>query len=601
MARIRQEDIEAVKERTDIVALVGQYLTLKKTGHDSMSGLCPFHQEKTASFSVSPSKGVFYCFGCGEGGDSITFLRKLENLSYVESVERLAQLAGVTLRYEEGSAAERRAAQRRDALFRANEQAARLYQGLLVEGREGADAREYVGERGVTPESIEGFGIGYAPGYPDFLLRRLAKDLGPDVLIEAGLATKGQDGVVRDRFRNRLTFPIQDLQGRYLGFGARILPGDARAGEMAKYLNTAETPIYRKGEVLYNLHRARQPVARSGQVFVVEGYTDVIGLAQAGIENAVATCGTALGEGHFKLLSRFAHKAVLAFDSDEAGARAAERAFAYHETYPVQSLVMIMPEGLDPAEFVAKHGAEAVQEAAGRARPLVEYMIRRTVDRHELSNVEGQSAAVAEVLPMLQNLQDPVRRGEYAHLLADLAGVSDESVRQALQRRLGGHPEQVEKTMKRASARDRVEREMLRLLARDQAVFEEFSPKLTDEHVRTPAGRALLAALRQAGGDVSSVAGGEDPKLASAASALAVEPLEGDPTPEYATHVFLRLQEFALKAKSDELRIMLQKKNPQTDPDYDALFEQLVKIDGELRRIRQGLLDSDGSQTDGRT
>ncbi|HYY08979.1 MAG TPA: DNA primase [Actinomycetota bacterium] len=592
MARIRQEDIEAVKDRTDIVALVGQYLTLKKTGHDSMSGLCPFHQEKTASFSVSPSKGVFYCFGCGEGGDSITFLRKLENLSYVEAVERLAQLAGVTLRYEEGSAAERRAAQRRDALFHANEQAARLYREMLVDGREGTDAREYVKERGLSPESIEGFGIGYAPGYPDFLLRRLAKDLGPDVLIEAGLATKGQDGVVRDRFRNRLTFPIQDLQGRSLGFGARILPGDARAGEMAKYLNTAETPIYRKGEVLYNLHRARQPVARSGQVFVVEGYTDVIGLAQAGIENAVATCGTALGEGHFKLLSRFAQKAVLAFDSDEAGARAAERAFAYHETYPVQSLVMIMPEGLDPAEFVAKHGAEAVQEAAGRARPLVEYMIRRTVDRHELSNVEGQSAAVSEVLPMLQELQDPVRRSEYAHLLADLTGVSDDSVRTALQRRLGGHPEQVEKAVKRASARDRVEREMLRLLARDGSVFEEFAPQLTDEHVRTPAGRALLAALRQAGGDVSSVAGSEDPKLASAASALAVEPLEGDPTPDYAAHVFTRLQEFVFKAKSDELRIRLQKMNPQTDPGYDELFEELVRIDGELRRIRQGLLDS---------
>jgi DNA primase len=464
---------------------------------------------------------------------------------------------------------------------------------MLVEGREGADAREYVKERGLSPESIEGFGIGYAPGYPDFLLRRLAKDLGPDVLIEAGLATKGQDGMVRDRFRNRLTFPIQDLQGRSLGFGARILPGDARAGETAKYLNTAETPIYRKGEVLYNLHRARQPVARSGQVFVVEGYTDVIGLAQAGIENAVATCGTALGEGHFKLLSRFAQKAVLAFDSDEAGARAAERAFAYHETYPVQSLVMIMPEGLDPAEFVAKHGAEAVQEAASRARPLVEYMIRRTVDRHELSNVEGQSAAVSEVLPMLQELQDPVRRSEYAHLLADLTGVSDDSVRTALQRRLGGHPEQVEKTVKRASARDRVEREMLRLLARDGSVFEGFAAQLTDEHVRTPAGRALLAALRQAGGDVSAVAGGEDPKLASAASALAVEPLEGDPTPDYATHVFTRLQEFVFKAKSDEVRMRLQKMNPQTDPGYDELFEELVRIDGELRRIRHGLLDSD--------
>jgi DNA primase len=463
---------------------------------------------------------------------------------------------------------------------------------MLAEGREAEEARAYVEERGLSAESLEGFGVGYAPGYPDFLLRRLSKDFGPEILLEAGLASRGEDGVVRDRFRGRLTFPIQDLQGRYLGFGARILPSDARAGEMAKYLNTAETPIYRKGEVLYNLHRARQTVARSGQVFVVEGYTDVIGLAQAGIDTAVATCGTALGEKHFELLSRFAQRAVLAFDSDEAGARAAERAFAFQERYPVQAVVMIMPDGLDPAEFVAKHGPDAVLEAAGSARPMVEYMVRRTVERHDLSNVEGQSAAVADALPMLQKLEDPVRRSEYGHLLADLTGVSEDSVRTALERRLGGHPEQVEKTMKRSSARDRVEREMLRLLTQDRAIFDEYAPKLTDEHVRTPAGRNALSALRETGGDVGALAGADDPRVAATASALAVEPIEGDATLDYAAHVFARLHEFVLKAKSDDLRIRLQKKNPQTDPDYDDLFHELVRVDGELRRIRQGLLDA---------
>jgi DNA primase len=592
VARIRQDDIDAVKERTDIVALVSQYLSLKRTGHDAMSGLCPFHQEKTASFSVSPVKGVFYCFGCGKGGDAITFLRELEHLSYVEAIERLAQQAGVALRYEGDSAAERRAAARRNALYRANEEAAALYHRMLLEGREAEDARAYVRERGLTAEALETFGIGYAPGYPDFLLRRLTKDLGPDVLLEAGLATKGEDGVVRDRFRGRLTFPIQDLQARYLGFGARILPGDARARDLAKYLNTAETPIYRKGELLYNLHRARQAVARSGEVFVVEGYTDVIGLAQAGIENAVATCGTALGEKHFELLSRFATRAVLAFDSDEAGARAAERAFGFQEKYPVQPAVMIMPDGLDPAEFVAKHGAEAVQEAGRSARPLVEYMIRRIVERHDVSNVEGRAAAVAEALPVIQRLQDPVRRSEYGHLLSDLTGVSEASVRTALQRGLGGRPDQVEKTMRRASARDRVEREMLRLLTRDTALFERYAPRLTDDHVRTTAGRSVLRALRDSRGDVAAIAGGEDPKLAGTVSALAVEPIEGEPNAGYAERVFARLQEFVLKAKSDELRIRLQKLNPQSDAGYDDLFHELVAVDGELRRIRNGVVDA---------
>jgi DNA primase len=219
-------------------------------------------------------------------------------------------------------------------------------------------------------------------------------------------------------------------------------------------------------------------------------------------------------------------------------------------------------------------------------------MVRRTVERHDLSNVEGQSAAVADALPLLQELTDPVRRSEYGHLLADLTGVSEDSVRTALSRRLGGHPEQVVKTMKRLTARDRVEREMLRLLTRDRAVFDEYAPLLTEDHVRTPGGRAALTALRDANGDVGVLAGADDPKVAAAASALAVEPIEGEPTREYASHVFARLQEFVLKARSDELRIRLQKLNPQTEAGYDELFNELVAVDGDLRRIRQGLLDA---------
>jgi DNA primase len=589
VARIRQDDIEAVKERTDIVQLVAQYLTLKKTGHDSLSGLCPFHQEKTASFSVSPAKQVFYCHGCGKGGDAITFLRELEHLSYVEAIERLANAAGVPLRYEGDSPAERRAAEHRKALYRANEESASLYRAMLVDGREAADARAYVTERGIAPEIAERFGVGYAPTYPDFLLRRLggARDLSPEILLEAGLATRGDDGGVRDRFRGRITFPINDLQGRHIGFGARVLPSDPRSGEQAKYLNTAETPIYRKHEVLYNLHRARTSIAKAGDAFVVEGYTDVIGLAQAGLDNAVATCGTALGEHHFELLSRFAQRAVLAFDSDEAGARAAERAAAFQERFPVRAVVMIMPEGLDPAEFVAKHGPDAVREAGARARPLVEYMVRRTVDRHDLSTVEGRSAAVADALPLLEKLSDPVRRSEYAGLLADLAGVAEASVLQSLERRLGGRPQEVAKAIKHGTAQERVEREMLKLLVSDADTFRDMVGTLSEEHFRGTSHRRVFVALKDAGGDVRTIAGGPDPQLAAQVSALAVEPLEGDPTPEYTDGVVARLQEFFLKSRSDRLRLQLQKLNPTTDPAYDELFRELVEVDGELRRVRQ--------------
>ena len=589
MARIRQEDVEAVKERTDIVQLVGQYLTLKKSGHDSLTGLCPFHQEKTGSFSVSPSKQVFYCFGCGKGGDAITFLRELEQLTYVEAIERLANAAGVTLRYEGDSAAERRAMERRKALYRANEQAAALFTTMLREGREANDARAYVAERGITPEAIEMFQIGYAPSYADFLLRRLggARDLSTEILLEAGLASRGDDGGVRDRFRGRLTFPIQDLQGRYIGFGARVLPSDARAGEQAKYLNTAETPIYRKHEVLYNMHRARQAVAKSGDVFVVEGYTDVIGLAQAGIHNAVATCGTALGEKHVEQLSRFANRAILSFDSDEAGARAAERAFAFQEKFPVTIVVLVMPDGLDPADFVAKHGPEAVRTAAAGARPLVEYMVRRTVGRHDLGTIEGQSAAVADALPLLEQLTDPVRRSEYAGLLADLAGVSHASVVQSLQRRLGGKPAEVATTMKRGTARERIEREALRLIVRGD-LTPELASTLDTGDFSSAKQRVLFEALRAAGWNPGAITGGADPDLATRVAALAVEPLEGDPSPAYAEAVAARLREFVLKARSDELRATLQKLNPVTDAGYDDLFKQLVEVDGELRRLREG-------------
>jgi len=588
VARIRQEDVEAVKERTDIVQLVGQYLTLKKSGHDSLTGLCPFHQEKTGSFSVSPSKQVFYCFGCGKGGDAITFLRELEHLSYVEAIERLASTAGVALRYEGDSAADRRAAERRKALYRANEQAASLFSTMLTSGKEAGDARAYVAERGITPESIETFGIGYAPGYSDFLLRRLSgtRDLSADILLEAGLASRGDDGTVRDRFRGRLTFPIQDLQGRHIGFGARVLPSDARAGEQAKYLNTAETPIYRKHEVLYNMHRARQAVAKTGDVFVVEGYTDVIGLAQAGITNVVATCGTALGERHFEQLSRFADRAILSFDSDEAGARAAERAFGFQETYPITAVVLIMPDGLDPADFVAKHGADAVAAAAASARPLVEYMVRRTVERHDLSTIEGRSAAVADALPILERLRDPIRRSEYEGLLADLAGVSHASVTQSLGRQLSGKPAEVASTMKRGTARERLEREVVKLIARGD-LAPDLAATIDETDFSTTKQRTLFVALRDVKWDAGEIVGGADGDLSAKVAAVIVEPLEGDPTPAYAEAVVDRLRTFVLKAQSDEVRGRLQRMNPTTDASYDELFRRLVEIDGELRRLKE--------------
>jgi DNA primase len=585
--RIRDEDLAAVRERTDMVKLVSNYVTLKKAGNDSFVGLCPFHTEKTPSMSVSPSKGMYHCFGCGAGGDAIRFLREVEHLDFAEAVERLAKEVGVTLRYEGDTPAERRAASRRQMLHRANGSAFELYHRMLLEGREGEGARRYLAERGIDRETSVEFEIGYAPGYPDFLLRRLARSLSPEVLIEAGLVLRDEEGKVRDRFRGRITFPIHDLSGRPVGVGARSLPTTGGRDDGPKYLNSPGTPVFHKGEVLYNLHRAKSMVARTGEVFVVEGYTDVIAMSRAGLTNAVATCGTALGEGHFRLASRFAQRMVLAFDSDEAGARAAERAFEFVERFPVRPVVMILPEGVDPADFVQHHGADALRELADRAVPLVEYMIRRTVARHDLSTIEGQSAAVAAGVPMLEALSDPVRQGEYAHLLAELAGVSEGSVILALERRIEGRPIDVAATVKRISVQEKVERELLRLLARDPGTFAALGPRVHEEYFQSAQHRALLRQLVEAGGDVRiGVAVAADDETRQGLSALALEPLDGDPAPGYADEVLARLREFALKRKSARLRKELQKMNPQKDERYDRLFQELIATDGELRRLR---------------
>ena len=584
--RIRDEDVAAVNERTDIVKLVSGYLTLKKAGHDRFVGLCPFHTEKTPSFGVSPSKGLYHCFGCGKGGDAIGFLRDVEHLEFAEAVERLAKEAGVALRYEGDTPAERRVASKRQALVRANEAAFELYHRTLLEAKEGEEARRYLETRGIDREVAAEFEIGYAPAYPDFLLRRLVKSLSAELLVEAGLALKDQEGNVRDRFRRRITFPVHDLSGKAVGIGARILPGGREDGP--KYLNSPETPVYRKAEVLYNLQRAKASATRSGEVFLVEGYTDVIAMVRAGVTNTVATCGTALGEGHFRLASRFAQRMVLAFDSDDAGARAAERAFEFVERFPVQPVVLILPEGLDPADFVDQHGGERLRELAAGAVPLVEYMVRRTVGRHDLSTIEGQSAAVAAAVPLLEQLGDPVRQSEYAHLLAELAGVSEGSVVLKLERQLSGRPVEVQQAVKRASAQERVEREMLRILARDDVAYRSIAPRLSDEHFRSSRNRQLMALIREADGRVSGASSeGGDDEVVQALTALALEPLDGDQLPGYPEEVWARLQEFLLRRRSVALRQQLQKMNPVTDPRYDELFQRLIAADGELRRLRE--------------
>jgi DNA primase len=585
VARINQDDVDAVRERTDIVGLVQQYVGLKKSGH-SFLGLCPFHTEKTASFAVDPAKQLYHCYGCHAGGNAFNFVMGVESLTFPEAVERLATQAGINLRYEGRSSEDRKAASRRQALFRANARAADLYHRYLMDHRDAAEARRYLETRGISREIAVEFGIGYAPGYPDFLLRRLARELSPEILVEAGLAMKDASGSVRDRFRHRVMFPINDLSGQAVGFGARLL-----TGEGPKYLNSPETPVYKKGEMLYNLHRAKGQVSDGGRAYVVEGYTDVIALHQDGVPTAVATCGTALSEGHLRLLSRFGRQAVLAFDSDEAGARAAERAYGFMTQHAVEVRVLVLPEGLDPADFVKERGATAFEELAEDAVPLVEYMIRRSLRNQDLRSPEGQARAVQETLSIVAGLDDPVLRSRYAGVLAELVGVPASSVLLKLEptpqndRRPTPRAREV-----RAPTRE-VEKEALKILMQFPDLAGDRLLALDDEHFTTESHRKVLALLRSSAGQAPAEVIGrlQEERMARLVAELSVEPVkvQGDVGRDYAERVFSRLEEFFLTRRIDTMKKRLERINPLTESaSFDSLYEELIALEGERRKVR---------------
>jgi DNA primase len=598
--------VVAVRERTDIVTVISGHLQLKKSGRDSMTGLCPFHPEKTPSFHVSPSKQLYHCFGCHEGGDVIRFLEKVENLSFPEAVERLAQRAGITLRYEGETEGRTREVGRRQAVHRALDEAAGLYQRMLLDGREATEARRYLDERGIGAESIERFGIGYAPGYPDYLLRRLSKTYSPELLVEAGLVAQDSAGAMRDRFRGRVMFPIHDVSGNAVGFGGRLLGGDKAPANAPKYLNSPETTVYHKGSLLYNLGRAKADITATGRAFMVEGYTDVIALDQAGIRSAVATCGTALGEEHLRLLSRFADHLILSFDSDEAGARAAERAFAFHENYPVDIAVLVLPEGQDPADFVLANGG---REEAGRAFegftraavPLVEYMLGRNLKGRDLSDVEERARAVRSGLQIVAGLKEQVRRHEYARVLAGKVGEPEMSVMLQLEQLLAGTgnggsqaPDRARRT--RVPPEEEVEWEVLKLLVQAPDLCASRLTVADAERFAKPTHRrAFELIVEQPHGQHASalvaLAHSKSEALGRVFAALAVEPLkseEGEPTADYAERYLLRLEEFALKRQADVLRKQVERMNPlKTPADYEAMFAQLIALEGARRRLKE--------------
>ena len=431
---IVSDDIATVRERVRINDVVSEHVTLKNAGGGSMKGLCPFHEERTPSFHVTPTKGLYYCFGCGEGGDSIDFVMAVEHLSFSEAVEKLAGRTGVTLRYEGGNAGQKRDHGKRVALLAVNAAAAEYFVNQLASNA-ASKARGFLTERGFGEESWREFGIGYAPR--NGLVEHLRK-AGHEqrAIVESGVAGQGE-GRTYDRFRDRLVWPIRELSGDIVGFGARRLSEDSGP----KYLNTPETAVYKKSNVLFGAHQARREIAKQQQVVIVEGYTDVMACHLAGVTTAVATCGTAFGEGHVKVLRRLLlddsdAKVVFTFDGDAAGRKAALRAYQEDQQFAGSTYIAIARDGLDPCDLRLRDGDEAVRDLVSSRTPLFEFVLRSSIEGLDLGTAEGRSAALKKAGPILAGIRDELLREEYDRQLAGWLGVDQEQVRRAVQ--LGG-------------------------------------------------------------------------------------------------------------------------------------------------------------------
>jgi DNA primase len=438
--RIRQADVEEVKARTNIADIIGERVALKPAGVGAMKGLCPFHDERSPSFNVRPQAGFYHCFGCNESGDVYSFLRAMDHVSFTEAVERLAGRIGYTLHYEDGGAAPETTGRAR--MYAANAAAAEFFRAQLA-GAEAEAARRFLGERGFDAGAAAHFGVGYAPkGWSNLRDALRRQGFSDEELSTAGLVSTGQRGVY-DRFRGRAIWPIRDVTSQVIGFGARKLFDDDQG---PKYLNTPETPVYRKSQVLYGLDLAKRDISRDHRVVVVEGYTDVMACHLAGITTAIATCGTAFGADHITVLRRVmgddsaAGEVVFTFDPDAAGQKAALRAFGDEKRFAAQTYVAVAPEGLDPCDLRLQRGDGAVRALMDTKVPMFEFVIDQRLAGFALSTVEGRAGALRAAAPIVAEIRDPSLRPGYVRVLARRLGLDLGEVGAAVERAGGSAP-----------------------------------------------------------------------------------------------------------------------------------------------------------------
>ncbi|ROZ63354.1 DNA primase [Kocuria soli] len=622
---IRREDIDEVRSRTDIREIVEGYVTLKSAGIGSYKGLCPFHDERTPSFHVRPQYGTYHCFGCDESGDVIAFIMALEHTTFAETVERLAARIGYELHYEQGSGPDREMVGRRQRLLDAHKVAAEYFQAQL-RTRGAAAAQRYLGERGFTPQDAESYGVGYAPQGWDHLLKHLRSRGYTDEELQAtGMFSENNRGGFYDRFRGRLIFPIRGIGGEVIGFGARKLYDDDQG---PKYLNTPETQLYKKSQVLYGIDKAKRQIAKQRQVVVVEGYTDVMSMHLAGVPTAVATCGTAFGAEHIKIVRRFLSddgsggEVIFTFDGDVAGQKAALRAFDEDQKFMAQTFVAVEPHGMDPCELRLARGDAAVRSLLEAKRPLFEFAIDATLKRFDVKSLEGRVQAMRAAAPIVAQIRDVTLRPAYARQLSGKVGLDTAEVVRAVEdaartprtdRRPAYEPAEAADEPVAATPRIslpdprdpmlRAEREALEVVVQvphllGEAAWDQFTAVECAHPVHTAVHDAVTAVYSGAGG--GEVRQGR--AWVEALSAAVPEPLRGyvaglsmralpasnDAQLErYAAGVVSHLYDRQIHRRQADLRAELERTDSRTQPEqYQAVSRQLLDLELQRRKLQ---------------
>ena len=598
--RVRQSDVEELKAKLDIVEVVSGYVSLKPASAGSFKGLCPFHSEKSPSFNVRSAPAFYHCFGCGAGGDVYKFIQEIEHVGFTEAIEKLAEKSGFQLTYDEGSSQETSG---RARLLAANQEASAFFSDQL-QSAEGATAVKFLNSRGFDNQAIAQFGIGYAPkGWQGLLDHLKAKGFTLDEAITAGLAMASDKGGY-DRFRGRVLWPIRDSNSQVLGFGARKLYEDDQG---PKYLNTPETPIYHKGSVLYGLDLARKEIIKRKEIIVVEGYTDVMACHLAGFSNAVATCGTAFGEDHIKLINRLfgtsdePASVVFTFDPDAAGEKAALRVYGDTSKFNALTFVASGPEGLDPSDLRQQRGDGAIGQMLEARKPLFEFVIRHRIGKFSLNDLDSRAAAARAAAPVVAEIVDPALRAGYTRQLADWVSLEISEVSQLIaavgRQQVGQRVEQIRTSAPKPQEQTpatKFERQILEVLVqRPQA----FNAELLTRIVGAGFTQSELAGVAEAASRISSQLKSSDwvNQLANEltgelldllrALALAELPASSEADLErYSKGVVNGAMLQALAREKNDLLAALKRIDMASQPDaYSQVQRQLVELEAERR------------------